>query len=118
MHVLMREGGSTVTTSSVTPRLRWSRKTGAGVRSAKSRIDLCIIAAEVEDFARDTGRIRPAVIRVNYGMQRARGGGNAVRAVACLPALAGHWRDAAGGVLLSTSGMYSSTPQHCIGPIC
>ena len=39
-------------------------------------------------------------------MQRARGGGNAVRAIACLPALAGHWRDAAGGVLLSTSGIY------------
>ena len=65
-----------------------------------------ISAAEVEDFAREYWQIRPAAIRVNYGMQRARGGGNAVRAVACLPALAGHWRDAAGGVLLSTSGMY------------
>ena len=65
-----------------------------------------ISAAEVEDFARDYWHIRPAAIRVNYGMQRARGGGNAVRAVASLPALAGHWRDAAGGVLLSTSGMY------------
>ena len=65
-----------------------------------------ISAAEIEDFARDYWQIRPAVIRVNYGMQRARGGGNAVRAVACLPALVGHWRDAAGGVLLSTSGMY------------
>ena len=65
-----------------------------------------ISAGEVEDFARDYWHIRPAAIRVNYGMQRARGGGNAVRAVASLPALAGHWRDAAGGVLLSTSGMY------------
>jgi len=65
-----------------------------------------ISAAEVEDFARDYWVIRPAAIRVNYGMQRARGGGNAVRAVACLPALAGHWRDAAGGVLLSSSGAY------------
>ena len=65
-----------------------------------------ITAAEVEQFARDYWQIRPAVIRVNYGMQRARGGGNAVRAVACLPALTGHWRDAAGGALLSTSGMY------------
>ena len=43
---------------------------------------------------------------MNYGMQRARGGGNAVRAIACLPALAGHWRDAAGGLLLSTSGEF------------
>jgi anaerobic selenocysteine-containing dehydrogenase len=41
-------------------------------------------------------------------MQRARGGGNAVRAIACLPALAGHWRDPAGGLLLSTSGEFST----------
>ena len=39
-------------------------------------------------------------------MQRTHGGGNGVRAIACLPALAGHWRDPAGGVLLSTSGAY------------
>jgi anaerobic selenocysteine-containing dehydrogenase len=39
-------------------------------------------------------------------MQRSRGGGNAVRAVACLPALAGHWRHPAGGLLLSTSGAF------------
>jgi anaerobic selenocysteine-containing dehydrogenase len=65
-----------------------------------------ITAGEVERFARDYWEIRPAAIRLNYGMQRAAGGGNAVRAVACLPALAGHWRDPAGGVLLSTSGNY------------
>jgi anaerobic selenocysteine-containing dehydrogenase len=65
-----------------------------------------ITAGEVEQFARDYWEIRPAAIRLNYGMQRAAGGGNAVRAVACLPALAGHWRDPAGGVLLSTSGNY------------
>jgi anaerobic selenocysteine-containing dehydrogenase len=69
--------------------------------------ELCGIAAtEVEQFARAYWETRPAAIRLNYGMQRAAGGGNAVRAVACLPALAGHWRDAAGGVLLSTSGNY------------
>ncbi|MEF9997257.1 MAG: molybdopterin-dependent oxidoreductase, partial [Burkholderiaceae bacterium] len=68
---------------------------------------LCGIgAAEVEQLANDWWHTRPAVIRLNYGMQRARGGGNAVRLVAALPALTGHWRDAAGGVLLSTSGMY------------
>ncbi|HQR70653.1 MAG TPA: molybdopterin oxidoreductase family protein [Burkholderiaceae bacterium] len=65
-----------------------------------------ISSAEIEGFARDYWAIRPAAIRLNYGMQRAAGGGNAVRAVASLPALAGHWRDAAGGLLLSTSGNY------------
>jgi anaerobic selenocysteine-containing dehydrogenase len=69
--------------------------------------ELCgITAAEVENLARDYAQTRPAAIRLNYGMQRARGGGNAVRAIACLPALAGHWRDAAGGLLLSSSGEF------------
>jgi anaerobic selenocysteine-containing dehydrogenase len=69
--------------------------------------EICgITAAEVENLARDYAQTRPAAIRLNYGMQRARGGGNAVRAIACLPALAGHWRDAAGGLLLSTSGEF------------
>jgi anaerobic selenocysteine-containing dehydrogenase len=61
---------------------------------------------EITGFARDYWELRPAAIRLNYGMQRTHGGGNAVRAVACLPALAGHWRDPAGGLLLSTSGAY------------
>jgi anaerobic selenocysteine-containing dehydrogenase len=65
-----------------------------------------ITAGQVESLAHDYAKIRPAAIRLNYGMQRARGGGNAVRLVACLPALAGHWRDAAGGMLLSTSGEF------------
>ena len=69
--------------------------------------ELCGIGAqEVEQLAHDYWHIRPAAIRLNYGMQRVAGGGNAVRAVACLPALAGHWRDPAGGVLLSTSGEF------------
>ncbi len=48
----------------------------------------------------------PAAIRLNYGMQRVRGGANAVRAVACLPALTGAWRHRAGGMLLSSSSMF------------
>ena len=62
--------------------------------------------AEVIGLARDYGTIKPAAIRVNYGMQRTAGGGNAVRAIACLPALIGAWRDPAGGALLSSSGTY------------
>ena len=65
-----------------------------------------IPAAQIRQLARDYGTIRPAAIRLNYGMQRVRGGGNAVRAVACLPALVGAWRDRAGGVLLSSSGWF------------
>jgi anaerobic selenocysteine-containing dehydrogenase len=68
---------------------------------------ICGIAAEtVTQLARAYGTTRPAVIRVNYGMQRHAGGGNAIRAVACLPALVGAWRDPAGGALLSASGTF------------
>lgn len=62
---------------------------------------------EIESFAREYATTRPAVIRINYGLQRHAGGGMAVRAVASLPALTGSWRDAGGGVLLSTSGMFA-----------
>jgi anaerobic selenocysteine-containing dehydrogenase len=48
----------------------------------------------------------PAVIRVNYGLQRVRGGGMAVRNAACLPALIGSWRHAAGGIQFSTSDTF------------
>jgi len=66
-----------------------------------------IDALQITDLARDWGTTQPAAIRLNYGMQRVRGGGNAVRAIACLPALTGAWRHRAGGLLLSSSGHFS-----------
>lgn len=62
--------------------------------------------ATIIKLAREYATTKPAAIRLNYGMQRHAGGGMAVRTIACLPALIGAWRDAAGGVLLSTSGTY------------
>ena len=66
--------------------------------------------AQIKNLARDYGQClldqQPAAIRLNYGMQRVRGGGNAARAVACLPALTGAWRHRAGGLLLSSSGQF------------
>ncbi len=59
---------------------------------------------EIIDLAREYANTKPAVIRLNYGMQRHNGGGMAVRTVACLPALIGAWRHPAGGILLSSSG--------------
>jgi len=66
-----------------------------------------ISAEEVVNLARDYASIKPAAIRVNYGLQRHAGGGMAVRTIACLPALVGAWRDAAGGVVLSTADFYT-----------
>ena len=66
---------------------------------------------DIERFAREYGRSRelfggPALIRLNYGMQRHGGGGMAVRTVVCLPAITGDWRYSGGGALLSTSKAY------------
>ncbi len=69
--------------------------------------DICgVTESEIINFAREYATTRPAAIRVNYGLQRHAGGGMAVRAISCLPALIGSWRDAGGGVLLSTSGTF------------
>jgi anaerobic selenocysteine-containing dehydrogenase len=69
-----------------------------------------ITVEEVEGLARDYGetakRGEPVAIRMNYGVQRVHGGGMAVRNIACLPALVGAWRHAAGGVQLSASGTF------------
>jgi anaerobic selenocysteine-containing dehydrogenase len=69
-----------------------------------------ITAREVVDLARIYGQAAKSgegvAIRMNYGLQRVRGGGMAVRNIACLPALVGAWRHPAGGVQLSTSGSF------------
>lgn len=63
-------------------------------------------ARDIERLAHEYARTSPAAIRINYGMQRHHGGGMAVRTIACLPAVIGAWRHWAGGILLSTSGLY------------
>lgn len=57
-------------------------------------------------LARQYGEARAAFIRMNYGLQRHGGGGAAVRAIAALPAVSGHWREPGGGVQLSTSNTF------------
>ncbi len=70
------------------------------------------IAAEtIVDLARSYGTVhertgRPAVIRLNYGINRAENGGTATRAVAMLPLLTGAWQHRGGGLQLSLSGSF------------
>jgi anaerobic selenocysteine-containing dehydrogenase len=61
---------------------------------------------DIEGLARDYATIRPASIRVNYGVQRSERGGSAVRAIAALPVLTGAWREPGGGLQLTTSGAF------------
>ncbi len=66
-----------------------------------------------EEYAR-AGRSeskRPAVIRLNYGIQRSENGGTAARAVCMLPLLTGAWRYKGGGLQLSTSGSFPFNGQ-------
>lgn len=63
-------------------------------------------AADIERLAHEYATIKPAFIRVNYGMQRHYGGGMAMRTITCLPAVIGAWRHVGGGALLSTSRLY------------
>jgi anaerobic selenocysteine-containing dehydrogenase len=64
-------------------------------------------AATIISLGERYGRARAAFIRVNYGLQRHGGGGMAVRTIACLPAITGHWRRAGGGVQMSTSANFT-----------
>jgi anaerobic selenocysteine-containing dehydrogenase len=70
-----------------------------------------IAAAKIVELAERYGRSRAAFIRVNYGLQRHAGGGMAVRTIACLPAITGHWRRPGGGVQLSTSANFQFNKQ-------
>jgi anaerobic selenocysteine-containing dehydrogenase len=69
--------------------------------------EICGIEKEtIVNLAREYASVKPCAIRINYGLQRHAGGGMAVRTITCLPAIVGAWRDAAGGINLSTSGMF------------
>ncbi len=70
-----------------------------------------IAANRIVALAREYGTVlartgRPAVIRLNYGIQRSENGGTAARAVCMLPLLTGAWTHRGGGLQLSTSGAF------------
>ncbi len=61
---------------------------------------------DIVSLAREYATLRPAAIRLNYGVQRSERGGSAVRAICALPVLTGSWREAGGGLQLTTSGAF------------
>ncbi len=65
-----------------------------------------IAAADIVRLAREYATTRPAVIRLNYGVQRSEGGGMATRAITMLPCITGSWKEVGGGLQLSTSGAF------------
>jgi anaerobic selenocysteine-containing dehydrogenase len=57
-------------------------------------------------LARAYATTRPAAIRLLTGLEHHSHGAMTFRTIACLPALVGAWRDAAGGVVLTTADFY------------
>jgi anaerobic selenocysteine-containing dehydrogenase len=107
MHVIFAEGledadylaRHTVGERELRERVReWTPERAASVTGLGSQ--------RIAALAREYAGARAAFVRINYGLQRHAGGGMAVRTIACLPALVGHWRRAGGGVQLSTSGNF------------
>jgi anaerobic selenocysteine-containing dehydrogenase len=66
-----------------------------------------IAASDIVKLAREYATTHPAVIRLNYGVQRCEGGGMATRAVVMLPCITGSWKEVGGGLQLSTSGAFA-----------
>jgi anaerobic selenocysteine-containing dehydrogenase len=56
-----------------------------------------IPAEDIRRFAREYATTQPAAIRLGVALERNYGGGQAIRAVTCLPALTGAWRHVGGG---------------------
>jgi anaerobic selenocysteine-containing dehydrogenase len=58
-----------------------------------------IPADDIRKLAREYATTRPSVIRIGVAVERHSGGGQTVRALTCLPALVGAWREVGGGIL-------------------
>ena len=58
-----------------------------------------IAAADIVKLAREYATTPPAAIREGVAVERCPGGGDAVRAITCLPALIGAWRHVGGGAV-------------------
>ncbi|MCA9876434.1 MAG: molybdopterin oxidoreductase family protein [Thermomicrobiales bacterium] len=63
-------------------------------------------AAEIEQLAHAYATTRPAAIRLLVGMEHHANGAGTYRAIACLPALTGAWREHGGGLAYMTSGLH------------
>ncbi|WP_289281471.1 MULTISPECIES: molybdopterin-containing oxidoreductase family protein [unclassified Methylophaga] len=58
-----------------------------------------VAAEDIRQLAREFASTQPAAIRLGVAVERNYGGGQAIRAITCLPALTGAWRHVGGGAL-------------------
>ncbi|QSA95476.1 molybdopterin-dependent oxidoreductase [Methylococcus sp. EFPC2] len=75
-------------------------KERAKTRDAKWAEAITGIPADtIRTLAREYATTQPAAIRLGVALERHKGGGQAIRAVSCLPALTGAWQYVGGGAL-------------------
>jgi anaerobic selenocysteine-containing dehydrogenase len=70
-----------------------------------------ISATDIRKLAHEYATVRPAVIRLNYGVQRSENGGTAARVISMLPIVTGSWKEIGGGLQLSTSGAHKMNDE-------
>lgn len=58
-----------------------------------------IPAQDILTLAREYAKAQPSAIRQGVAVERSPGGGDAIRAITCLPALTGAWRHVGGGTI-------------------
>ena len=75
-----------------------------------------ISAQDIRQLAREYATLRPAVIRVNDGVQRSENGGMAMRAITMLPTITGSWKELGGGLQYATSGAFALNREALARP--
>jgi anaerobic selenocysteine-containing dehydrogenase len=75
-----------------------------------------IAGEDIVKLAREYATTTPAVIRVNYGVQRSQNGGTNVRTITMLPCIIGAWKHAGGGIQLSCSGAFKLNKEFLERP--
>ena len=73
----------------------------------------CIDADEIRELARAYATTRPTAIRLLVGMEHHAHGAAAYRAIACLPAVVGAWRERGGGLCHMTFQLFEDLDWSC-----
>jgi anaerobic selenocysteine-containing dehydrogenase len=110
MHVILREGlhdaDYVARYTQGVDRLR----TRAGEFPPERVADITgLRAVDVVELARAYAKTRPALIRGLIGMEHRANGAMTFRAIACLPALVGAWRERGGGLLQFTYSLFGDS---------
>jgi anaerobic selenocysteine-containing dehydrogenase len=69
--------------------------------------------ADIIKLARMYATTKPAAIRLLVGLEHRQHGATAYRAISCLPALTGAWRDAGGGIAHMTFQLFDELDWSC-----